>query len=68
MPPCVMILRRAHEQVNQQVEVARKEGALGARIKGTGFGGCYVVLCTIRWADAVAKSLLDRFLEAIQVA
>ena len=35
----------SHSQVDEQVAGALAAGALGARITGAGFGGCYVVLC-----------------------
>jgi len=42
------------------VEAARREGALGARLTGAGFGGFAVILCRAPERDRVAAGLIER--------
>jgi galactokinase len=47
----------SHPAVDALVEVARRHGALGARIVGAGFGGCAIALCRSEKAAAMQKAL-----------
>jgi galactokinase len=48
-------------QLDQLAELARSEGALGARLTGAGFGGSLLVLTPAGCARAVAQRAVDRF-------
>ena len=47
------------DELNQVVESAIKNGALGARLTGAGFGGCVVILTPNEVLPSVSKSVLD---------
>ena len=51
----------SHEQVDAQVKAALAAGALGARITGAGFGGCFVVLAWAQTAAQIRTALLRQF-------
>lgn len=48
-------------QLDRLAELARSEGALGARLTGAGFGGSLLALTPAGCARAVAERVLDRF-------
>ena len=50
----------SHPQLDQLVELARKNRALGARLTGAGWGGCIVAL--------VEENKTDAFIEALKVS
>ena len=58
----------SHEDVDAQVTTALAAGALGARITGAGFGGCFVVLAGNEVAESVKTALLAKFPNAKLVA
>lgn len=58
----------SHPEVDAQVQTALTAGALGARITGAGFGGCYVTLCPNTQIQSLTKTLLEQFPQARRVA
>ena len=46
------------DRLDRLVTVARRAGALGARLTGAGFGGCVVMLVEADRADAILKAVL----------
>jgi galactokinase len=55
------------EELNQVVESANKNGALGARLTGAGFGGCVVLLTTNNELTSVSNSILEECPQAYLV-
>ncbi|XP_034254983.1 N-acetylgalactosamine kinase [Thrips palmi] len=51
----------SHPKLDALVEAARKNGALGARLTGAGWGGCMVALTTAEHADILIASLKETF-------
>ena len=51
--------RISSDELNQVVESANKNGALGARLTGAGFGGCVVILTPNEELSSVTKSVLE---------
>lgn len=50
----------SHPKLDQLVQVALQAGALGAKLTGSGQGGCMIALCeTLESAHTVAKHLRD---------
>jgi galactokinase len=49
----------SHPTVDALVEAAKRNGALGARIVGAGFGGCCIALTTTDRAKALVTALLQ---------
>ena len=47
------------DELNQVVESANKNGAIGARLTGAGFGGCVVILTSNDDLSSVSKSVLE---------
>ena len=47
------------DELNQVVESANKNGALGARLTGAGFGGCVVILAANKELPSVSKLVLE---------
>ena len=47
------------DELNQVVESANKNGALGARLTGAGFGGCVVILAANKELRSVSNSVLE---------
>ena len=62
------LMNAAHASMRDDFEAALAAGALGARITGAGFGGCYVVLAKASAAQAVCERLLSEFETAKQVS
>jgi galactokinase len=54
-------LRVSCSALDELVEVAMKNNALGARLTGAGFGGCVIVFCEKGERDRVAQGLIDGF-------
>jgi galactokinase len=54
-------LRVSCSELDELVDLAMKNGALGARLTGAGFGGCAIVLCHVDERDRLAQALLDGF-------
>ncbi|WP_040284473.1 galactokinase [Tessaracoccus massiliensis] len=50
--------------VDLAVETAKKEGALGARMTGGGFGGCIIALAKAGDADRIGQSIAAAFKDA----
>ena len=44
-------------ELNDLVDIARRAGAVGARLTGAGFGGCAIALCTSESAPSVLEAL-----------
>jgi galactokinase len=55
------------DELNQVVESAKKNGALGARLTGAGFGGCVVILSHNDEIDSMKKSILSECPQAYWV-
>ena len=55
------------DELNQVVESAKKNGALGARLTGAGFGGCVVILSHNDEIDSMKKSILNECPQAYWV-
>ena len=55
------------DELNQVVESANKNGALGARLTGAGFGGCVVILAANKELRSVSNSVLEDYLQAYLV-
>jgi galactokinase len=49
------------EELNHLVEIALDSGAMGARLTGAGFGGCFVALTTQDGVDALMDGIQDSF-------
>ena len=49
------------ESVDQAVEVALANGALGARMTGGGFGGCVLALASLDDVDTIAEAVTREF-------
>jgi len=54
-------LRVSCAELDELVDVAMKNRALGARLTGAGFGGCAIVFCETGERERVAQGLLDEF-------
>ena len=48
-------------ELDELVEIAMQNGALGARLTGAGFGGCAIVFCEKQERDRTAQGLIDGF-------
>ena len=48
-------------ELNQLVEIARQNGAVGARLTGAGFGGCTVNLVQSCRVEQFKRSMIDQF-------
>ena len=57
----------SNDELNQVVESARNNGALGARLTGAGFGGCVIVLIENEKAESVTRSILNQCSQAYLV-
>ena len=55
------------DELNQVVKSAKKNGALGARLTGAGFGGCVVILINNNEIDSIIKSILSECPQAYWV-
>lgn len=51
------------DELDAVVAEARREGALGARLTGAGFGGCAIALIARDRAEALAEAVTRRFTE-----
>ena len=58
----------SHDDVDAQVAAALRAGAMGARITGAGFGGCYVALSRPDKVADICADLLAQFPFAKRVA
>jgi galactokinase len=54
-------LRVSCAQLDELVDLAMKNKALGARLTGAGFGGCAVVFCERSERERMAQALVDEF-------
>ena len=54
------LLDVSNAELDSLVEAARREGALGARLTGAGFGGFAVILCQAPDRDRIAAGLIER--------
>jgi galactokinase len=54
-------LRVSCAELDELVDLAMKNKALGARLTGAGFGGCAIVFCEIAERARIAQSLVDGF-------
>ena len=57
----------SNDELNQVVKSAKKNGALGARLTGAGFGGCVVILINNNEIDSIIKSILSECPQAYWV-
>jgi galactokinase len=48
-------------ELDELVEIAMKNKALGARLTGAGFGGCAIVFCEVADRERIAQGLVDGF-------
>ena len=55
------------DELNQVVESANKNGALGARLTGAGFGGCVVILIKNEELKSISESILEECSQAYLV-
>ena len=55
------------DELNKVVESANKNGAIGARLTGAGFGGCVVILTKNEELKSVSKSILEECSQAYLV-
>ncbi|MEO6708130.1 MAG: galactokinase [Planctomycetota bacterium] len=51
----------SHPELERLVQLARKHGALGARLTGAGLGGCIVALVLESKAEALLEALAEEF-------
>lgn len=54
-------LRVSCTELDELVDVAMKNNALGARLTGAGFGGCAIVFCEKDDRERMAQALVDGF-------
>jgi galactokinase len=54
-------LRVSRLELDELVDVAMENKALGARLTGAGFGGCAIVFCETADRERVAQGLVDGF-------
>jgi galactokinase len=54
-------LRVSNAALDELVDAAMRNGALGARLTGAGFGGCAIVFCEKSDRDRVAQGLISDF-------
>jgi galactokinase len=54
-------LRVSCPELDELVELAMKNKALGARLTGAGFGGCAIVFCEVGESERIAQALSDGF-------
>jgi galactokinase len=54
-------LRVSSPELDELVEVAMENEALGARLTGAGFGGCAIVFCEAYECRRIAQALVDGF-------
>lgn len=54
-------LRVSRSELDELVNVAMENKALGARLTGAGFGGCAIVFCETADRERVAQGLVDGF-------
>jgi galactokinase len=54
-------LRVSRPELDELVDVAMENKALGARLTGAGFGGCAIVFCETADRERVAQGLVDGF-------
>ncbi len=54
-------LRVSRSELDELVNVAMENKALGARLTGAGFGGCAIVFCETAERERVAQGLVDGF-------
>ena len=48
------------QELDELVDIAMKNGALGAKLTGAGGGGCMIALCpTIKTQETIKKSMED---------
>jgi galactokinase len=47
--------------LDEIVDLAMKNKALGARLTGAGFGGCAMVFCEASQRERIAQALVDGF-------
>jgi|YelNatPaOPRAMG01_1025707.scaffolds.fasta_scaffold13756_3 mevalonate kinase len=53
------IINVSHEKLEELILVAKRAGALGAKLTGAGGGGCMIALVTDRVRSSVAKAIED---------
>jgi galactokinase len=54
-------LRVSCAELDELVDLALTNKALGARLTGAGFGGCAIVFCETRERERIAQALVDGF-------
>ena len=54
-------LRVSSRELDELVDLAMRNKALGARMTGAGFGGCAVVFCEASERERIAQALVDGF-------